>query len=60
MTKKEKIPPIATMFGFEKLEVLNKAISFADIVYCLTKLSQTVDEQSRMLSGLRHSLLDNA
>jgi hypothetical protein len=37
------------MFNFEKIEVWQKAIDFADFVYG--------EEQSRMLSGLRKSLV---
>ena len=52
------------MFNFEKLEVWNEAIAFADTIYGLTKAFPdderfgltNQEKQSRMLSGLRHSL----
>ena len=40
------------MFNFEKLEVWQTAIDFADSVFA------AYETQSRMLSGLRRSLLD--
>lgn len=50
------------MFNFEKLEVCQKAIAFADLVYDLTKqfsADSAAEETGRMLSGLRKSLISN-
>ena len=50
------------MFNFEKLEVCQKAIAFADLVYDHTKqfsADSAAEETGRMLSGLRKSLISN-
>jgi len=43
------------MFNFEKLETWHDAIAFADIVYQEQPYC-AAEKQSRMLSGLKHSL----
>jgi hypothetical protein len=50
------------MFNFEKLDVWQKAIDFADLIYTNTRsfpadAYAAAEEESRMLSGLRRSLL---
>jgi hypothetical protein len=47
------------MFNFEKLETWQQAIHFADLVYEVTR-GFPAEEQGKMLSGLRRSVLDGA
>ena len=46
------------MFNFEKLETWQKAIGFADLVYEVTRNLPADEEQGKMLSGLRRSVLE--
>lgn len=48
------------MFNFEKLETWQKAIGFADLDDKLKRLHAAAEEQGKMLSGLRRSVLQAA
>jgi hypothetical protein len=69
----QQIVHTGAMFKFEKLDVWQKAIDFADLVYSRTTtvakrqgflndedfvvIYKAGEEQGRMLSGLRHTLV---